>query len=392
MDGSSAPRLVAVHACPTWLPATQTWMYNQARFLPQNIETHIVCEQTAHLDQFDLPNIHCLTDQARITQLLDRTIRKLGLRRHLAFLRRAIQTLDADVVHSHFGPTAWRNVTAVRGTGARHFVSFYGADATQTPQLEPGIRAKYHELFDDVDAVFCEGPAMAASIGGLGCPTEKVRIHHLGVDLDTLPYRPRTWSPGEPFRVLMSATFREKKGLTYGIRALGAIKDRVDVALTIIGDATAKPGDIEEKSRILEATEASGLMQQTRFLGFQPHDVVLQEALRSHVFVSPSVSAADGDSEGGAPVTIIEMAALGVPVVSSAHCDIPQVILNGVSGWLAGEKDVDGLVRHLTWLVEHPDDWITFLDAGRRHIEEQYDCRKQGERLAKLYAETLESS
>jgi len=190
----------------------------------------------------------------------------------------------------------------------------------------------------------------------------------------------------------MSATFREKKGLPYGIRALGAIRDRVDVELTIVGDATGKPGDVNEKARILEAVEVSGLMERTRFLGFQPHDLVLEEALRSHVFVSPSVLAQDGDSEGGAPVSIIEMAAMGVPVVSTTHCDIPEVILDGATGWLAEEKDVDGLVRHLTWLLDHPDGWGAFLDAGRRHIEDQYDCRKQGERLAVLYEETLESS
>ncbi len=52
---------------------------------------------------------------------------------------------------------------------------------------------------------------------------------------------------------------------------------------------------------------------------------------RHHLFLSPSVTAPDGDSEGGAPVSIIEAAATGMPVVSTTHCDIPQAVDDGVT-------------------------------------------------------------
>jgi colanic acid/amylovoran biosynthesis glycosyltransferase len=118
----------------------------------------------------------------------------------------------------------------------------------------------------------------------------------------------------------------------------------------------------------------------------------MEEAYRHHIFLSPSVTASDGDTEGGAPVSLIDMAASGMPIVSSRHCDIPEVILDGVSGLLADERDVDGLVAHLRWLIEHPDEWRPMLDAGRRRMEKEYHAKVQGERLAEVYASLLESS
>lgn len=377
--------MTVVHATSVWLPRTQTWMYNQLRFLPEYVDTRVVCEKTANLDSFGLSNIDCLADQPLPRRWVDRGLRKLGIRRHLAFLTDTARSIQADVIHSHFGLTAWHNMEAARRAEARHVVSVYGADITQAPRSNPRIRRRYRDLFHHIDAVFCEGGAMAQQVIELGCPPDRAVVHHLGVNLDLLPFRPRVWTPGSPLRVLIAATFREKKGIPYAIRALATIRDRVELEITIIGDATSKPGDQEEKARILAAIDNSGLRERTRLTGFRSHDALIEEAYDHHIFLSPSVTAGDGDSEGGAPVSIIEMAASGMPIVSSRHCDIPEIIVDGVTGWLAPERDVDRLAEHLHWLIANPDAWLSFLEKGRRHIEEEYNCRIQGQRLAEQY-------
>lgn len=68
------------------------------------------------------------------------------------------------------------------------------------------------------------------------------------------------------------------------------------------------------------------LEDKVRFMGYQPYEVMLGECYKHHIFISPSVASEDGDVEGGAPVTIIEMAASGMPIVSTNHCDIPYVL------------------------------------------------------------------
>lgn len=382
---SPSGSLSVVHVTPIWLPRTQTWLYNQVRFLPPEIETHVVCEKTAHLDQFAVPKIHCLADEPPVRRLTDRALRKIGIRRHLGFVTRVAEQTESTILHSHFAPSGWHNMDAAVAAGALHVVSVYGADVTQAPQSASSSQDRHLTLFRRVAAVFCEGTAMADQVIALGCPREKAVVHHLGVDLEQLPFRPRVWTPGTKLRVLIAATFREKKGIPYAIRALGRVRERADLAITVIGDATGKPGDREEKDRILSAINECGLADRTELLGFQPHAVLIEEAYRHHIFLSPSITAGDGDAEGGAPVSIIEMAASGMPIVSSLHCDIPEIVLNGKTGWLAPERDAAALAGHLEWLIDHPDEWGAFLSAARTHMELEYDCRTQGRRLADHY-------
>ena len=115
----------------------------------------------------------------------------------------------------------------------------------------------------------------------------------------------------------------------------------------------------------------------------------MAEAYQHHIFVSPSVTVTDGDTEGGAPVSIIEMAASGMPVVSTRHCDISNVIRDEETGFLAEERDVNGLVDALRRFVRHPDEWNDILKKGRKHIEENFDIHKQGCRLERRYAELI---
>ena len=72
-----------------------------------------------------------------------------------------------------------------------------------------------------------------------------------------------------------------------------------------------------------------------RLLGYVSRETLREEAYEHDVFLAPSVTASNGDTEGGAPVAIIEMSASGMPIVSTNHCDIPSVVLDGVTGLLA---------------------------------------------------------
>jgi colanic acid/amylovoran biosynthesis glycosyltransferase len=374
-----------VHYVPVWLPQTEVWLYDQLTQLPEWVENHVVCEATANLGQFAVRNLHCLTDASALRWYWDKGLRKLRIRNDLGYLTTQAQRINPQIVHSHFGNVGWANYKAVKRIGARHIVTFYGLDVSLLPKLHPHWRARYRELFLIVNRVLCEGPHMARCIIELGCPQEKVGVHHLGVRVDEIPYRPRSWQPGTPLRVLIAATFREKKGIPYALAALGAIRREVPVQLTVIGDATAELRSQDEKARILAALEEYGLKPQTRLLGFCAYEKFLKEAYDHHVFLSPSVTATDGDTEGGAPVGIIQMAASGMPIVSTRHCDIPNAL--PTSAELAEERDGPGLVHRLRWLVENAGNWEPELAEARRHVELKFDAHIQGQRLAEIYAE-----
>lgn len=378
-------KLITIQNVRVWLPQTQTWIYSQLQYLLGSIESHVVCENTENLDQFPWPSIHCLADGPNWKYVWQKGLRKLGLRRYLPFLVREARRLKGDLLHSHFGHVGWANIKAAQKAGLKHVVTFYGRDVNQYPIQNHRWYARYRELFTTVDLVLCEGSFMAQSIAALGCSEEKIAVHHLGVGVDQIPFKPRKWNPGKPLRILIASTFREKKGIQYGIEAIGQLQHKFPVEVTIIGDATDEPKEQREKAAIITATEKHHLKRKVRFLGFQPHSVMLEEAYRHHIFLSPSITASDGDSEGGAPVSLIEMAATGMPIVSTTHCDIPEVIHHGETGLLAPERNAAILAEHLLWWANHPNQWLEMLLTGRRHIESEYDAMLQGRRLAEHY-------
>jgi len=379
-----------VHSTPVWLPQTETWLHTQVRCLPDRVESHVACESTANLDQFALPRIHALARASKPYRFWDRLVRGFGVRRYPGHLPQVLRTVGAHLLHSHFGHIGWANLAAARRQGIPHVVTYYGQDLGYLPRQRPVWRARYQELFAQARRVLCEGPHMARCVADMGCPEDKVRVHHLGVDLRRLRFEPRQWDGAGPLRVLMAGTFTEKKGFPDAIRALSRIRDRVDLVVTIIGDASPHPRNQEEKRRILAAIAEGGLSDQVTLLGYQPWSNLQLEAYRHHLFLSPSVHARDGDSEGGAPVTIIEMAATGMPVVSSRHCDIPEVIPDGTGGLLADEGEPDELAQHLIRLAENPGCWEPMARVARRHLEQHYDMHRQGEALAGIYLSVLE--
>jgi len=209
------------------------------------------------------------------------------------------------------------------------------------------------------------------------------------VDITRIPFRPRSRPVDEPLRVLIAAAFREKKGIPTAIEALALARDEIPVEVTIIGDAPADARGQAEKRKILDTLARTGLASRTRLLGYVPHQTMVEEAERHHVFLSPSRTASDGDTEGGAPVSIIEMAASGMPVVSTRHCDIPEVIVPGVTGLLSDEDDIAGLAHHLIWLYRHPRLWPDMIVSGRHRVETEFNAAVQGERLGAVYSQVL---
>jgi colanic acid/amylovoran biosynthesis glycosyltransferase len=379
-------KISVLHSVGSWLEQTQTWIFTQVSNLPDFIQSHIVCNNTQNLEQFCVPNIHALNRLPLWRNAWQRGMQKFGVRRHLEFVKTTARATSAQILHSHFGPTGWSNIDVARQLGLKHVVTFYGFDVNYVPRSSARWRARYAELFEQVDVVLCEGRHMARCIEALGCAATKIQVHHLGVPLERLPFRPRFWSRDEPLRVLIAASFKEKKGIPYALESLGRLREQVDLEITLIGGTSDRSkSDLAERDKILEVIARYRLSGSIKMLGFQPHAALLEHAYRNHIYLSPSVTAASGDTEGGAPVSIIELAATGMPVVSTVHCDIPEVIEHEVTGLLAAERDIDGLVSHIEWLLHHPDQWLSMVSRGRARMEAQFAAQTQGLRLGEIY-------
>lgn len=380
-----------VHSTHVWLEQTMTWIYSLVKSQPIDLEYHVVCNIIKNLEQFPFERLVCWQQDLPPWRFLCSKSYKIRNWRQSHLISSLVRGTGAQVLHSHFGNHGWENIRFAERAGLKHVVTFYGYDASRLPQVEPIWKERYREMFEAADLFLCEGPHLGESLINLGCPKEKVKVQHLGINLEKIPFRPRYWQPGEPLKVLIAGTFVEKKGIPYAIEALGRIKGRTTLQITVIGDDNGQERSRQEKAKILDSIKNSGLVSQTQLRGYQPYSVLITEAYKNHLFLSPSVSSRDGDTEGGAPVTIIEMAASGMPVVSSFHCDIPEVIEDARMGLLAEERDVDGLECKLNWLINNPEKWSAIGAAAREHIGMEFDSVIQSKRLATHYRSLVSS-
>jgi colanic acid/amylovoran biosynthesis glycosyltransferase len=213
----------------------------------------------------------------------------------------------------------------------------------------------------------------------LGAPENKTAALYGGADLAKFPYAANPYSAGRPVNILMCGRFVEKKGFLYGLRAfLKTAPQHPEIRLKIIG-----AGRLE--SELKQEAESSTFHSQVEFLGGKSHAEYIAEIKKCHIFMSPSVTARNGDSEG-LPTVLIEAAAIGRPLLATQHSGIPEIVHAGKNGLLAPEKDVEALAANLAALLAAPESWPRYAAYGRRLVETQFDLRKQAAQLEDYYA------
>jgi len=100
--------------------------------------------------------------------------------------------------------------------------------------------------------------------------------------------------------------------------------------------------------------------------------------------LAPSVTSKIGDKEG-IPNTIKEAMATGLPVVSTFHAGIPELVVDQETGFLLPERDTDGLVEKLDYLITHSEIRERLGRHGREIIMEKFNLVQQMKELEQVY-------
>ena len=202
----------------------------------------------------------------------------------------------------------------------------------------------------------------------LGCPSERAHVMHNGVRLDHIPFTaPADRFHGQEIRFLFVGRLTEKKAPLTLLRSFAGAKSAIadkQVCLTIAGDGPMRQ-QVETEIRALQIEDSVEL------LGRQPHSRIIELFGDAHIYVQHSITAADGDQEG-LPVSITEALASGLPVVSTRHSGIPEIIRHGETGLLVDERDETGMAHAMTELANDPDRWRLYGMAGRSLLEQEF--------------------
>jgi glycosyltransferase involved in cell wall biosynthesis len=204
----------------------------------------------------------------------------------------------------------------------------------------------------------------------------KVRCIYHGLNLSG--YAPREGAKEKPPLLLAVGQLKEKKGFSHLVSACRLLKEwGYTFQCEIIGEGSLRPA-LERQIREL------GLESIVFLRGALPHQQVIEKYRQATMFVLPAVLSADGDRDG-IPNVILEALAMELPVVSTRHSGIPEVIQDGVNGLLVPPEDIPALANALAHLLDHPEEAARLGQEGRRTVAENFDVEQNVRKLLKEF-------
>ena len=285
----------------------------------------------------------------------------------------ALREVAANVTLAEYGTTGTLVDGACERLGVPLVVHFHGFDASRTDVLSRKA-GDYRRMFGRAAAIVAVSRAMEDRLVTFGCPREKLIYSPCGVDC-------ARFEGAEPARAnrqfVVVGRLVEKKAPHLTIASFARVASECPEArLRVIGDGPLL-GVCRDLTAALEIEHA------VTFLGAQPHDIVEREMRQARALLQHSVTASNGDSEG-TPVAVLEAGAIGLPVVSTRHAGIPDVVLEGVTGLLGDERDVGAMARHMLTLIGNP---ALAGELGRNaaaHVRRFYTMEQSIDRLARI--------
>ena len=281
-----------------------------------------------------------------------------------------------DVLHAHFGPVGNSFRFAKQLWRAPLIVSFHGYDASQVPKRDG--QEFYENLFHTLDIATVNSKFMEEKLRNLGCRPEKIRKILYGIDLSQFDCQTREFTAREPLRALTIARLTEKKGIEYAIRAVAEVRQSYPrIIYDIIGDGPHRP-------QLQQLIEQLGMGASVTLHGAKTGQFIREMLSQAHIFILASVTAGDGDEEG-TPVSLLEAQASGIPVLSTWHSGIPEIVRNGETGFLVPERDVKSLAERLSFLIGNPETCAELGRNGRQFITSSFGSAQQIDNLIELY-------
>ena len=323
-----------------------------------------------------------LVSPSLMPRILKRLLsRSEGFSYRLLFFSSLFKRKKFDIIHAHFGPNG-KLVADMASVGihVKFLTTFHGYDINMYPKMYGSDI--YNTLFQTGELFTANTAFTKQQMTKLDCDERKIEILPVGLDTGKFEFHPRSAPDDKPIIILTIGRLVEKKGYEYSIKAFAkvAVKHR-NIVYKIVGGG---PLENELKSLVSELK----LQKQVQFLGPLTQDEILKLYKQAHLFVLASVTADNGDMEGQGLV-LQEAQATGLPVISTLHNGIPDGVLDGQSGFLVPEKDVNALAEKLEYLIENPQLWTQMGKCGNQFVEKKYDIKILNQKLVSIYQKLL---
>lgn len=270
-------------------------------------------------------------------------------------LTRSLKKNSIGLCYAEFGPNGVGAMESCEMLNIPLVVNFHGYDIHKTEVVDRYLE-RYRRLFLVAKAVVAVSREMEEKLIRLGCDDHKVRYlpcapddHFFNIARDI-----------HPKTLLSVGRFVDKKAPYLTLLCFKQVlKKHPDATLTMIGDGPL----LTSCKNIAKSLNIDNVT----FTGAIQHTAVLDYFKNAEVFVQHSVTDDNGNKEG-TPVSVMEANAAGLPVVSTVHAGIPDVIIDGKGGLLSDEFDIDAMASNIITLLDQPVRARTMGELGQRNM------------------------
>lgn len=294
-------------------------------------------------------------------------------------LKKFFEEQGIIAIHAHHGSHGQEILPVCEKYNIPLIVSIRGRDGSDRPEIFEKNAKRYSALNKHGAHYYPVCQYLAEGLRRLGIPAKNMHVLYGGIELDLFPYSNRTLPRVGEIRVLSVGRLVDKKGFVTLIKAFKRIYSQYPNArLHIIGAG-------EDEKRIKSTIAEYNLKDVVILRGAMDSKQVSDELKKAHIFCLASQTAKNGDIEG-IPNALKEAMASGLPVVSTRHAGIPELIEHQRTGYLAPERNDMELAKGIQFFIENPDIWTDYTERARKVIEEKFDVNKQIIEQQRLYS------
>ncbi|KCZ58319.1 glycosyltransferase [Hyphomonas chukchiensis] len=290
---------------------------------------------------------------------------------------------EYDILHCQFATLA-ESVIKHRKAGflkGNIVVNFRGYDITETVK-QVGAHV-YDHIWPEATSYIANCDYFRRRAIALGCPEDRIGVIGSGIRLENFPFSPANTIESGPLKFLMVGRLIERKGFHIAIRAIAqfARDSSKPIKVDIVGD-----GPMRQELESL--ADDMGLAGAVNFHGARDHAAIADLIRQTDIFLAPSMTSAIGGQD--APVnTLKEAMAMGRPVIGTHHGGIPELVIEGETGALAAEGNVDSLCDAIKRLTANRSNWPALTHRARMKVEAMYALGSCTNQLIRHYEDSL---
>ncbi len=361
---------------------TETFIHQDAVHLSKKHDLLYVCDTIADSGNYALYDKVKVIESDGIS-ILRRVLLKFDIhmnlynKRFAQILNQIINEFKPDVIHCQFGIQALRLIDNLENNQIPLVIQFRGHDASDLLRKKAYVKRLRDVLSrDNYYSIFVAG-SLKENLKKHGINVQNSMILHSGIDLTKFTVEKD--KEHDTFTFLQVSSLEERKGIEYTLQAFAkflSTQQSKNFKLVLTGDG-------KRKGSLVDLIEKLHIQQHVEFVGFVSPTEAKELMQNADVFVHHSITTENGNQEG-IPNALMEAMAMELPVLSSYHSGIPELVTNGVNGYLVNERDIDTYALRMADIIS----WGK-MKANREVITEEFEIGKHIGKLEAFYLKMI---